>query len=65
MQINKIELIDDYANVCELKKLINKLEILSIPDYAKKQNITYPGAKKRIASGAVDTVIISGITFIV
>jgi hypothetical protein len=26
-EINKIELIDDYANVCELKKLINKLEI--------------------------------------
>jgi len=62
---NKIEKNDNYSNVRELRKIINGIEILSIPDYAKKQNITYQGAKKRITAGAVDTVIISGITFIV
>jgi len=51
--------------VTNLKDILTNLNILSIDAYSKTENITYNGAKKRIKSGFVDTVNISGKTFII
>jgi hypothetical protein len=48
-----------------LTHLVNKFKLISISEYAHKEGLTYPGAKKRIATKKVMTISLLGKVFVI
>lgn len=71
-QIENLTVVTNYTEYKEKHQMINDLKLIlktvklsTIETYSKTENITYNGAKRRVLSGVVDTVCISGKTLII